>query len=217
MEEKKLVEDFWNEASCGEELYLKGFDKDSYINQSIIMYSLEPEILEFAEFPKFKGKRILEIGTALGGFTMFLKKVVDSFNLDTKILTFDISARPWYDDMKKMGIDVRVEDIFNDYQDIPNEIKNFIKQDGLTIILCDGGDKIREFKLLSHFLKKGDIIMAHDYAPNQEYFDNYINGKIWNWLEIQDKDINESCMKHNLTPFMEYELRDVVWVGKIKE
>jgi cephalosporin hydroxylase len=164
-----------------------------------------------------KPKRILEIGTALGGFTIFLKKVVDSFNLDTKILTFDISARPWYDDMKKMGIDVRVEDIFNDYQDIPNEIKNFIKQDGLTIILCDGGDKIREFKLLSHFLKKGDIIMAHDYAPNQEYFDNYINGKIWNWLEIQDKDINESCMKHNLTPFMEYELRDVVWVGKIKE
>jgi cephalosporin hydroxylase len=164
-----------------------------------------------------KPKRILEIGTALGGFTMFLKKVVDSFNLDTKILTFDISARPWYDDMKKMGIDIRVEDIFNDYQDIPNEIKNFIKQDGLTIILCDGGDKIREFKLLSHFLKKGDIIMAHDYAPNQEYFDNYINGKIWNWLEIQDKDINESCMKHNLTPFMEYELRDVVWVGKIKE
>jgi cephalosporin hydroxylase len=164
-----------------------------------------------------KPKRILEIGTALGGFTMFLKKVVDSFNLDTKILTFDISARPWYDDMKQMGIDVRVEDIFNDYQDIPNEIKNFIKQDGLTIILCDGGDKIREFKLLSHFLKKGDIIMAHDYAPNQEYFDNYINNKIWNWLEIQDKDINESCMKHNLTPFMEYELRDVVWVGKIKE
>jgi cephalosporin hydroxylase len=164
-----------------------------------------------------KPKRILEIGTALGGFTMFLKKVVDSFNLDTKILTFDISARPWYDDMKQMGIDVRVEDIFDDYQDIPNEIKNFIKQDGLTIILCDGGDKIREFKLLSHFLKKGDIIMAHDYAPNQEYFDNYINGKIWNWLEIQDKDINESCMKHNLTPFMEYELRDVVWVGKIKE
>ena len=164
-----------------------------------------------------KPKRILEIGTALGGFTMFLKKVVDSFNLDTKILTFDISARPWYDDMKQMGIDVRVEDIFDDYQDIPNEIKNFIKQDGLTIILCDGGDKIREFKLLSHFLKKGDIIMAHDYAPNQEYFDNYINGKIWNWLEIQDKDINESCMKHNLTPFMEYELRDVVWVGKLKE
>ena len=66
MEEKKLVEDFWNEASCGEELYLKGFDKDCYINQSIISYSLEPEILKFAEFPKFKVKRTLEIGVGLG-------------------------------------------------------------------------------------------------------------------------------------------------------
>jgi ubiquinone/menaquinone biosynthesis C-methylase UbiE len=66
MEEKKLVKDFWNEASCGEELYLKGFDKDSYLNQSTIRYSLEPEIIEFAEFPKFKGKRTLEIGVGLG-------------------------------------------------------------------------------------------------------------------------------------------------------
>lgn len=66
MEEKKLVKDFWNEASCGEELYLKGFDKDSYLNQSIIRYSLEPEIIEFAEFPKFKGKKTLEIGVGLG-------------------------------------------------------------------------------------------------------------------------------------------------------
>lgn len=66
MEEKKLVKDFWNEASCGEELYLKGFDKDSYLNQSNIRYSLEPEIIVFAEFPKFKGKRTLEIGVGLG-------------------------------------------------------------------------------------------------------------------------------------------------------
>jgi hypothetical protein len=59
--------------------------------------------------------------------------------------------------------------------------------------------------------------MAHDYAPNEEYFDKYINGKIWNWLEIQDQDINESCYKYNLKPFWENELRQVVWVAKIKQ
>jgi hypothetical protein len=58
---KKAVKDFWNEASCGEELYLKGFDKDSYLNQSTIRYSLEPEIIEFAEFPKSKGKELLRL------------------------------------------------------------------------------------------------------------------------------------------------------------
>jgi predicted O-methyltransferase YrrM len=70
----------------------------------------------FYDFIKeVKPKRILEIGTALGGFTMFLKTTIDELNLDTNILTFDISARPWYNDMIKRGIDVRIEDIFGDY------------------------------------------------------------------------------------------------------
>lgn len=66
MEEKQLVKDFWNEASCGEELYLNGFDKQSYINQSNTRYRLEPEILKFAEFPNFNKKKTLEIGVGLG-------------------------------------------------------------------------------------------------------------------------------------------------------
>ena len=65
-ENKLLVKDFWNEASCGEELYLKGFNKESYLNQAKFRYKLEPEIIEFAEFTKFKGKRTLEIGVGLG-------------------------------------------------------------------------------------------------------------------------------------------------------
>ncbi len=60
-ERKKLVKDFWSGASCGEELYLNEFYKDSYLNQSTIRYSLESEILEFAEFPKSKGKELLRL------------------------------------------------------------------------------------------------------------------------------------------------------------
>ena len=56
MKEKKLVKDFWSKASCEEEPYLNEFDKDSYLNQSTISYSLESEILEFAKFPKSKEK-----------------------------------------------------------------------------------------------------------------------------------------------------------------
>ena len=190
---------------------LSGFD-DHFAQQHHNAYRTFYKLID-----GYKPNRILEIGTALGGFTKFLKQATDSLNLGTQIMTFDISTRPWYDEMKNDGIDVRVEDIFGDYLDIPNEIKHFIKKEGKIMILCDGGDKVREFRLLSQFMKEGDIIMAHDYAPNQEYFDKYINGKIWNWLEIQDSDIKESCSKHNLHPYMEYELRDVVWVGKIKK
>jgi hypothetical protein len=59
--------------------------------------------------------------------------------------------------------------------------------------------------------------MAHDYAPNENYFNENIKGKIWNWLEIQDSDINETCEKYNLKPFMEDDFRSIVWVCKIKE
>jgi ubiquinone/menaquinone biosynthesis C-methylase UbiE len=62
---KKDVKDFWNTASCGEDLYLKGFTKEDYNYQAKIRYELEPQ-LTFGEFPKFKGKKTLEIGVGLG-------------------------------------------------------------------------------------------------------------------------------------------------------
>ena len=66
-ENKLLVKDFWNEASCGEELYLKGeILKDAYFNQSIIRYKLEPYIINFANFEEAKNKKVLEIGVGLG-------------------------------------------------------------------------------------------------------------------------------------------------------
>jgi len=66
MENKKDVGDFWNEASCGEDQYLKGFSKQDYLDHSGIRYSLEPEILEFGRFEDYKGLKTLEIGVGLG-------------------------------------------------------------------------------------------------------------------------------------------------------
>jgi len=66
MDEKIKVKDFWNEASCGEDLYLKGFTKEDYLNHSKKRYELEPEIIEFGQFSKFNGKKTLEIGVGLG-------------------------------------------------------------------------------------------------------------------------------------------------------
>ena len=64
--EKEAVHDFWDNASCGEELYLAGDSKDAYLKQADIRYRLEPFILEFAEFENSKDKKVLEIGVGLG-------------------------------------------------------------------------------------------------------------------------------------------------------
>ena len=165
-----------------------------------------------------KPKRILEIGTALGGFTRFLKYSCNELNLDCEILTYDIYCRQDYQEMISEGIDVRIENIFNnDYTSVSEFVKEFINQEGLTLVLCDGGNKILEFNILSNFLKSGDIIMAHDYAKDHEKFVNEINLKYWNWHEISEKDIEDACERNNLIPYRQEIFDDAVWVCKIKK
>jgi SAM-dependent methyltransferase len=63
---KQQVRDFWNDASCGENLYLVEETRAGYEAESANRYRLEPYILEFADFPGASGKKVLEIGVGLG-------------------------------------------------------------------------------------------------------------------------------------------------------
>jgi hypothetical protein len=164
-----------------------------------------------------KPVRILEIGTALGGFTEFLKIITDELNLNTKILSYDISERPWYNQMIEKGIDVRVENIFNeDWTGVKQDVADFVQQDGLTIVLCDGGWKIGEFKIFSKLIKDNDFILAHDYSISKEIYELEIKDKIWNWCEITESDIQESVVENNLKFHNQDKFSQAVWVCKVK-
>lgn len=63
---KEQVHDFWNDAACGEELYLESTDRAGYLRQAEKRYELEPYIADFAKFSDTRGKRVLEIGVGLG-------------------------------------------------------------------------------------------------------------------------------------------------------
>lgn len=63
---KAAVRDFWEEASCGEALYLGGHSRQYFIEQSRVRYELEPYILDFAEFDFYRDTVVLEIGVGLG-------------------------------------------------------------------------------------------------------------------------------------------------------
>lgn len=204
----------------------KVFKKSSLVdNDSISTYNgwgaqQNPNAFEvFYHFLNdIKPNKILEIGTSLGGFTSFLDYSTKRLNIPCHILSYDIYNKEWYDDMIKDGIDVRVENVFNnDYTQVKQEVIDFINQDGVTLILCDGGSKIHEFKLLSNYMKTGDFIMAHDYSENSETFKNNVYMKIWNWHEISDNDIQEACDKNNLITYNKDIFNTVAWVCKIKQ
>jgi hypothetical protein len=81
--------------------------------------------------------------------------------------------------------------------------------------MCDGGNTAKEFDTYCTYLKLGDIIMAHDYAPNIEVFNSKYKNKIWNWMEIQDKDIESSVKKYKLKDYYK-KFEDIAWVCKSK-
>lgn len=162
--------------------------------------------------------RILEIGTSLGGFTAYLHMLCKDLRLNTYIRSYDIHSRPWFTDLINQGVDIRIKNVFyNNYTIIDDSIKKMITEPGKIIILCDGGNKIGEFNVLSPYLKKDDLIMAHDYASDKEYFQQHIRNKIWNWHEIQDSDIIDSCQNYGLVPYMREEFLNVAWACFKKE
>jgi hypothetical protein len=58
--------------------------------------------------------------------------------------------------------------------------------------------------------------MAHDYVPNEEIFERSVKNKIWDWMEIQLSDVEQSCYDNNLESYMSEEFLDVVWLCKRK-
>ena len=172
---------------------------------------------------ELKPVKVLEIGTSSGGLTLLLRDILDNNGLEsTRLVSYDVNDPIYLRNYVNEGVNIelKVENIFNQqYDKLENgqNVIDIITSEGTTLVLCDGGSKKNEFRILSDYLKVGDVIMAHDYSPNESYFQEHINNKIWNWLEIQDSDINESCINNNLKPYMEEDFRKVVWVCKIKE
>ena len=80
---KTQVKDFWNEASCGEDLLLPSKDEYGFNQQRLKRYQLEPEILSFVNFGKYNRKKVLEIGVGLGcEHQMFAENGADLYGID---------------------------------------------------------------------------------------------------------------------------------------
>lgn len=146
--------------------------------------------LTFEAFDKFLQKQkfdnVVEIGTAFGGLYLFLCEKSVEYNYN--FVSFDIVDRIQNENLKGR----KILNVFSD------QSVDIIKTDissGKTLILCDGGNKIKEFNYFSELLKPGDYIMAHDYAESIEYFNENINNVYWNWCEIKDIDISKSLEK----------------------
>ena len=146
--------------------------------------------------------RVLEIGTATGGFIRAVRDLTDA-----EIITYDVLETKHKAVLEENNISVNIKSVFDDYE----TVEDYISGKGQVLVLCDGGNKIKEFDVFSKMLKSGDIIMAHEYSYDEAMYRAYIRENVWNWCEIQYKDIAMAVETNNLEPVLTEEFQEAVW------
>ena len=155
---------------------------------------------------------IIEIGTYNGGLSSW---IFDNKNKDAKFVTYDIDVTVKSEKLNPK-IDSRLEDCFS--ESTFKDIINFIKSDGKCLVLCDGGNKPKEFNEFSKYLKSGDHIMCHDYCKDKSQHN--FSKTYWQWPYHADtfyEDIENSISKNNLEPYMHDNWQFFLWGSYVKK
>jgi len=130
-----------------------------------------------------KFARIIELGTGRGHTSiMFLLYVISR---DGEFYTFDDSTVKNDTPLKEylnLASHATKANIFN--PEITRKIKSIINHRGQTILFCDCGDKVHEFRTFAPVMKKGDIIAVHDWgrAIKTEWVNDVIANNKLTWL-----------------------------------
>ncbi len=143
------------------------------------MYKVMDDIL--SENKQIKG--IIEIGTIPGALSVFLG--LECYERGLKpLLTYDIKD---FDRPKLFGL-LKVRFIVRGcfHEDSIKEITKYA--DSPTLLVCDGGNKPKEFNYFAGLLEQDSVIAAHD----------------WN-AEIRLEDISGTINKYDLEPLHEKE------------
>lgn len=173
-------------------------------------------------FESSQPARILEIGTSYGGLTVLMRDTLNEINMShVPIRTYDIIYKCDFDQLNNIdNIDFIKKNIFNHNGKGSEldceEAKKYITGPGKVIVFADGGNKKDEFAALAKHIKSGDIIMAHDYVETKAIWEESYKGKIWNWCEVIEKDLETACEDNNLSHYMQEEMRQVVWACRVK-
>jgi len=159
---------------------------------------------------KHKPAMVIEIGTSKGGLSSLLSACVAQYGGEFN--TFDVHKDGDYNQYPLHGnAQFHWMDCFE--PEGFEFITSLIEEPGKCFLLCDGGNKPKEFNIFSNFLKVGDVISAHD------WIDETVPGAsplIWGWLETHSRQLEGSCKEHSLEKFMPEWFDWSAWFVRIK-
>jgi len=152
---------------------------------------------------------IIEIGYNRGAFSQW---IFDNKKEAAQLYCYDISDQ--FREIKNSNINFIVGDCFS--PTILTNISNQIKR-GRCLILCDGGNKEKEFEIYSNMMKVNDVIMCHDYSHSPEIYNSTKYKSNWpSASESHRHNIQSSIINNNLQEFGYEEFYNVFWGSFIK-
>ena len=151
-------------------------------------------------------RQIIEIGFSRGGFSLWLHRHKRS---DCRLICYDITKK-FLQVPPECNIDFRIGDCFS--LDTATEIIRFIRRPRKTLLLCDGGNKEKEFNLFCEFMKPGDIIMLHDYADNNDDYER-IKARLNRPSPAESfyENIRERVQARGLNKYDYDRMKEVLW------
>src|SRR6266545_3802924 len=126
-------------------------------------------------------RRIVEIGTGGGGVTVFFALHARARRL--AVLSIDLEDS-LHTEARVLLESLPVDRVIGDFADHSFVERTRTMTGGPTLIYCDNGHKVREFRTFAPLLLPGDVVMAHDYP-----------------FEITAGDVAESVATEGLVPF----------------
>lgn len=156
---------------------------------------------------------IIEIGANRGGLTLWLN---DNKKINSKIYSFEIDASIPLFEKSILDGELIIGDIFN--ENCSKFVIDLLKENKQCLILCDGGDKIKEFNFFANFLKQNDVIMLHDYCDDINEYKLIQQETGWETPPESNLDsISEIIKLNNLEKYNYSQGKQSLWGSFIKK
>lgn len=108
----------------------------------------------------FDFARIVELGTFTGNLSLYF--LLWALERNSEFLTYDLFEYEQTKLKKLLNFDKHFRQV--DILFALDEIAEECGKPGKTVLFCDNGNKIIEFNALSDKIKKGDMIITHDWG-----------------------------------------------------
>lgn len=153
--------------------------------------------------------RIVEFGTWNGGFTCAL--ALHARMIGASVITYDTALPD--ERIAPVARSLGVEFVTGDMWPRKSEIERSIASPGVTFVLCDGGNKLRELDEFAASCKPGDVIAAHDYDAAHEIDPGIPSlDRWWPWSEVTQQQVRPIADRHGLRPWLQEHFDMAGWI-----